>query len=78
MLKPHRYLDYNNSILVVGAKILSILQNDNVLKYDLLLVKLLEHNDNNIRYVFAQSLSFLFLLGKIDYDSATDEVGLTS
>jgi hypothetical protein len=76
MIKPYKHLDFNNSVLVIGAKILVILKSARKIKYHYLLVKLMEEGDENSKFVFPQALSFLFLLGKVDYCIETDEVEL--
>lgn len=77
MIKPYRHLDFNNSVLVIGAKIIEILKNSRSVKYSYLLKKITE-GDENSKYVFPQALAFLFLIGKVDYCVETDEVELVS
>lgn len=76
MIKPHKYLNFNDSVLVVGGKILALLMPSSKIKYNKLLEKLVENGDENVRIVFPEALSFLFLLGKLEYNQATDEVEL--
>lgn len=76
MIKPHKYLSFNDCVLVVGGKILAILMQTSKIKYNKLLEELVESWDDNIRIVFPEALSFLFLLGKVEYNQETDEVEL--
>lgn len=76
MIKPHKYLDFNSSTLVIGARILSILLKHPKINYMSLLDKLIVDSDDNIKIVFPESLSFLYLIGKVEYNQITDEVEL--
>ena len=78
MIQPHKYLDFNNSILVTGARIIAILKQSPKIKYDKLTNELIKGGDDNVRIVFPEALSFLFLLGKVNYIQTTDEVILTN
>ncbi len=76
MIKPHKYLDINYSVIVVGSKILSIFRKKEKMKYELVLEKLIKNGGEENKYVFPQALSFLYLLGKVDYCKETDELEL--
>ena len=76
MIKPYKYLDFNNSVIVIGAMILKILKTNNKIKYEKVLKQIINSNGENGKFVFPQALSFLFLLGKIEYLKETDELEL--
>lgn len=76
MIKPHKYLDLNLSVLNLGGVILSIMQTEMILKYDDLLQKVILVIGEEAKQVFLPSLSFLYLLGKVDYKSDIDSIEL--
>jgi len=76
MIKPHKYFDFNNSILVIGARIIDILKNNKKVRYELVVNKLIKSNGESSKYIFPQALSFLFLLGKVGYCKESDELEL--
>jgi len=76
MIKPHKYFNYNNSVLIIGAKIIDILKYNRTVRYEIVLEKLIKSNGEESKYIFPQAISFLFLLGKIEYCKETDELEL--
>jgi hypothetical protein len=74
MIKPHKYLDLNLSVINMGGVILSILQNEGVVKYDELLEKVTFAQGTSAKDVFLPTLSFLYLLGKIEYSKDIDSI----
>lgn len=78
MIAPHKYLDINFSILNMGGLVLSILKEEKRLKYDELLDKIILARGDNSKEMFIQTLSFLFLLGKIDYKKDIDTIEYTN
>lgn len=77
MLRPTKYLDLELSVLNVSSKILKILREENVMKYDELLNYLKNSISDEVDKIFTHSLSFLFLLGKIEYLNKIDAISLT-
>ena len=65
MIAPNKYLDLNLSILNLGGIILKILQSSGIMRYDDLLDRLVFVQGENTKEVFSSTLSFLYLLGKI-------------
>ena len=74
MISAHKYLDLNLSLLNLGGVILNIIKEDNVVKYDELLEKVILLRGINAKEVFIPALSFLYLLGKIEYQKDIDTI----
>ncbi|WP_163407934.1 ABC-three component system middle component 8 [Flavobacterium ajazii] len=74
MIAPHKYLDLNLSLLNLGGVILSIVKEQEVIKYDELLEKVTLSRGINAKEVFIPALSFLYLLGKIEYQKDIDTI----
>lgn len=74
MIAPHKYLDLNLSILNLGGVILQIIKEDGAVKYDELLERVIFARGSSAKEVFIPALSFLFLLGKIEYHKAIDTI----
>lgn len=76
MINPHKYLDLDTSTIMVGATVLTILKKEPILRYDELLVRIVETLGENAKESFLSTLSFLYLLGKIEYYKEIDSIGL--
>ena len=74
MIKPYKYLDLNLSVLNLGGIILSIMQYEVLLKYDELLQKVILARGEGAKDTFLPTLSFLYLLGKIEYNKEIDSI----
>ena len=74
MIAPHKYLDLNLSLLSMGGLILSILKEEKLVKYDELLEKVILARGMNAKNVFIPALSFLYIIGKIDYRKDIDTI----
>lgn len=74
MITPHKYLDLNLSVLNLGGLILNIIKEDGAVKYDELLNKVILARGDNAKEVFIPTLSFLYLLGKIEYQKDIDTI----
>jgi hypothetical protein len=72
MISPHKYLDLDVSILSIGGLIISTLKIEGALKYDELLDKVLIIKGDRAKESFIPTISFLYLLGKIDYQKDID------
>ncbi|MDR1897763.1 MAG: hypothetical protein LBR10_13335 [Prevotellaceae bacterium] len=72
MIKPHKYLDLNLSLLNMGGVILNIIKETGVIKYDELLNRVILSRGNNATEVFIPTLGFLYIMGKIDYKKDID------
>ncbi len=76
MISPHKYLDLNLSILNLGGVILNIIKNDEVVKYGELLDKVILVRGIGAKDIFIPTLSFLYILGKIEYQKDIDAIEL--
>lgn len=76
MIKPHKYLNLNLSVLNIGSIILSLLKQEKIMKYDHLLEKLIDNKGEDVKDIFLPTLNFLFLVGKIQYYQKTDSFAL--
>ena len=74
MISAHKYLDLNLSLLNLGGVILNIIKEDSAIKYDELLEKVILARGISAKEVFIPTLSFLYLLGKIDYQKDIDTI----
>ncbi|OGS73839.1 MAG: hypothetical protein A3F91_13655 [Flavobacteria bacterium RIFCSPLOWO2_12_FULL_35_11] len=74
MIAPHKYLDLNLSVLNLGGLILNVLKKEGAVKYDELLNRVILVRGVNAKEVFIQTLSFLYLLGKIEYRKDIDTI----
>jgi hypothetical protein len=72
MITPHKYLDLNLSLLSLGGVILNIIKEENVIGYDELLERVISLRGNNATEIFIPTLSFLYLMGKIEYKKDID------
>ena len=74
MIAPHKYLNLDVSLLNLGGLVLNILKEDELIKYDELLEKVIITRGLNAKEVFIPTLSFLYLLGKIEYRKEIDSI----
>ena len=76
MLRPDKHLDPRFSVVHVGGLILKALKDSGMLTFDELLSILMDKIDKKAKEVYLPSLSFLFLLGKIQYHPKIDSFEL--
>lgn len=76
MIKPDKYMNLNFSVINIGGIILKSLSRCPIQKFDDLENMVINIQGEDAKYVFNQALSFLFLLGKIDYLSSSDAIAL--
>ena len=74
MLRPFKHIDLNTCILNVSSFILDKLIECGPTKYSEVIVSLQEQFGENVRFQTGPSLSFLYLLGAIDYDQTSDTI----
>jgi hypothetical protein len=58
----------------MGGMILNIIKDTGIIKYDELLNKVILSHGNNAIEVFIPTLSFLYIMGKIDYIKDIDAI----
>jgi hypothetical protein len=76
MLKPDKHLDPSFSVINAGGLILKALKDTGMMTFNELLAVLMERTGEKVKEVYLPSLSFLFLLGKIQYHPKIDSVEL--
>ncbi|MCI4625511.1 MAG: hypothetical protein L3V56_06080 [Candidatus Magnetoovum sp. WYHC-5] len=77
MLVPDKHLNIQLSVFNIAAQIIKMLKERGILTFDELLSILINITDNEgVKEVFIQSLSFLFILNKIDYLKDIDSIVL--
>lgn len=74
MIKPDKYMNLNLSVINIGGIILKSLSRCPIQKYDDLENIIITLQGEEAKYVFNQALSFLFLLGKINYQASSDAI----
>ena len=67
-------MNLNLSVINIGGIILKSLSQCPVQKFDELENMIITLQGEDAKYVFNQALSFLFLLGKINYQSSSDAI----
>lgn len=75
MLKPHKHLKLNTSLLHLGAVALAHLQRYRSVSYQQLyshLERRAGQDSEDIRVMFGPTVSFLYLLGKVQYHPKSD------
>jgi hypothetical protein len=76
MIRPDKHMDLNFSVIRAGALIIEELQAAEYILFDELLDALIRKTDERVKSVFIPTLSFLFLLGKIQYCKKKDSFKL--
>jgi hypothetical protein len=72
MLKPNKHLNLDTSVLYVSSLLLKWLSNKRLMTYADLYHRLENELGSDARTVFLPTLSFLFLISKIEYHEKTD------
>ncbi|MGA3099149.1 MAG: ABC-three component system middle component 8 [Bryobacteraceae bacterium] len=72
MLKPTKHLDPESSVLNISAHILKYMERHRTMTYRDLYGHLYNKCGDAIRPLFLPALSFLYLLGKIEYHTKND------
>ena len=72
MLKPSKHADPSLSILNIAGLMIEILQQNKILSYDDLLASLINRTSEGVKEVYHYALSFLYIVGKIEYIAEID------
>ena len=72
MLRPTKYTNVNLSLISISSEILKLLIKSKISSHPELLNKIIKSKGIDAKSIFLPSLSFLFLLGKIEYNKKTD------
>jgi hypothetical protein len=76
MLRPDKHLDPRFSVIHIGGLVIKALRETGMMTFNELLAVLMERTGEKVKEVYLPSLSFLFLLGKIQYHPKIDSVEL--
>lgn len=76
MIKPNKYTNLDLSVLNVGGMILKSLSTCSVQKYGDLENHVVAGLGEPAKAVFVNALSFLYTVGRINYQSTTDTINL--
>lgn len=72
MITAQKHLDLDNSILRVAAVMLHVLKKRRVLGFSALRKKVLKAVGSESEIAFQPALSFLFVVGKLEYHAKND------
>jgi hypothetical protein len=70
MLTPNKHSHPDQTVLAVAASLLKVLKTEKVASFDRLRSKV--HEIRGADYLFVPAVSFLFLLGLLDYRANSD------
>lgn len=73
---PDKYTNLNLSVVNIGGVILKSLYNCSIQKYDDLENHVVSVLGDSAKLLFVQALSFLYALGKINYQPSLDSINL--
>lgn len=76
MLKPDKHTNPILSVVNIAGLIIEQIRNDEIVSYDDLLSNLVNQTSESVKDVFLYSLSFLYLLDKIEYVPDLDALRL--
>lgn len=76
MIKPNKYTNLDLSVLNVGGVILKSLCSCSVQKYEELENHVISLLGDSSKAVFVNSLTFLYAVGRINYQETTDTINL--
>lgn len=76
MISPEKYMNIDMSVLVVGGLIIQSLKNCPIQKYEDIEGYVVSVKGEVVKPIIMYALGFLYLFGKISYQSKTDIVKL--
>lgn len=76
MLKPDKHTNPVLSVINIAGFIIEQIRNDEIVSYDDLLSNLVNQTSESVKDIFLYSLSFLYLLDKIEYIPNLDALKL--
>ena len=76
MLKPDKHTNPVLSVINIAGLIIEQISNKEIVGYDELLTNLVNQTSKSVKDVFLYSLSFLYLLDKIEYIPDLDALRL--
>jgi hypothetical protein len=78
ILKPSKHTNLHYSVVNISANILKILKENGIIKYAELLDILKEKIGNDVSEVFLSSLTFLYIMKKIEYIEKLDSLRINN
>jgi hypothetical protein len=72
MLTPSKHLDLDRSVIRVASEVLAELRRRRMMEYDAVIRFIKRRVGDDGDAIVAPALSFLFLLGRLDYHSKND------
>jgi len=76
MIEPYKYMQLDVSVINIAYEILNILLNKNNEQFNVIYSLVKEKVGSDIKINFDLAVSFLYLLGKIEYDGIMDSLEL--
>jgi hypothetical protein len=76
VIRPEKHWNPRFSVVNIGGLVIQILKETAIMPFDELLAMLIRRTDRQVKEVFAPTLAFLFLLGKIQYHDKIDAIEL--
>jgi len=76
MLKPDKHTNPVLSVVNITGLIIEQIKNNEIVSYDDLLNNLIKQTSESVKEVFLYSLSFLYLLDKVEYIPDLDALRL--
>jgi len=76
MLKPDKHTNPVLSVVNIAGLIIEQIKNNEIISYDDLLNNLIIQTSDSVKNVFIYSLSFLYLLDKVEYIADLDALRL--
>lgn len=67
MIRPHKYLNLDISVICISATILQLMHTERVLKHDELVRRLIDAFGQEANANVMNAINFTFLLGKLEY-----------
>jgi len=74
MLKPTKYSNLNVTLLAITCELLKLFKKNQAVTYTDLLNKILQEKGVEAKRIFLPALSFLFLIGKVEYHQKSDVI----
>lgn len=76
MLKPDKHTNPVLSVINIAGLIIKQIKSNEIMSYDDLLISMKNQTSDSVKDVFNYSLSFLYLLDKVEYISELDALRL--
>ena len=78
MLKPDKHTNPEYTVVDIAMIVIEQIKKNDIINYDDLFNGIIKQTSESIKDVFLYSISFLFLLNKIEYVSDLDAIRLTA